>query len=270
MKKEEIITPFLKWAGGKRWLVQQYPDLFPKRYNRFIEPFIGGGSVFFSLRPQEAIISDINSELIEAYILIRDNWEALEELLEQHEEYHSTQYYYQIRASRPRSPLKRAARFIYLNRTCWNGLYRVNRFGDFNVPVGTKVNVILETDDFEETSNALKRAQISCCDFEETISRASAGDFLFVDPPYTVSHNKNGFIKYNESLFSWADQERLCNSIRSAIKRNVKVLLTNAAHESIFELYTGIGSLKVIHRESIISGKNQGRGKFGEAVIQCF
>ena len=265
----QIVPPF-KWAGGKRWLVQQYRNFFPKSYNNFIEPFFGGGSVFFALQPRKAVVSDINRDLIEAYICIRDYWGELEELLELYHDHHSEEFFYQVRASKPRSLLRRAARFIYLNRTCWNGLYRVNKRGEFNVPVGTKSNVILDSDDFEAVSAALKNASISCCDFADTIKKASPGDFLFIDPPYTVNHNKNGFLKYNESIFSWEDQERLRRLVKSAIDRQVKVLITNAAHESVFELYHGIGKLHVVQRESVISGANKGRGSFGEAIIQCY
>lgn len=169
-----------------------------------------------------------------------------------------------------RTPESRAAQFIYLNRTCWNGLYRVNLEGKFNVPIGTKQNVILETDDFEATSRLLVGAELVCGDFEKVISRAGENDFVFVDPPYTVKHNYNGFIKYNESIFSWDDQVRLRDSVKTASNRGAKVLVTNACHESIRDIYEDIGELIVLDRASVIAGKSTARGRYEEMVIKCF
>ena len=192
-----MVQPFLKWAGGKRWLVQNHSDLFPNKFNRYIEPFLGSAAVFFHLQPNEAILSDANGRLIETYQSIKENYKLVEKYLRQHQRAHSNEHYYETRAKLFHSKFTRAAQFIYLNRTCWNGLYRENKKGIFNVPIGTKTNVLLRTDDFAAVSNILNNATLKNQDFEKTISLAEEGDFIFVDPPYTVAHNNNGFVKYN-------------------------------------------------------------------------
>src|ERR1035441_7301490 len=136
--RERMIEPFLKWPGGKRWLVHQYPSLFPLRYERYIEPFLGGGSVFFHLAPSRAILADTNPELINAYRCLKKDAEAIQRRLAGLQCKHGEKFYYSIRASRPTSNMEKAVRFLYLNRTCFNGIYRVNLKGDFNVPIGTK------------------------------------------------------------------------------------------------------------------------------------
>ena len=212
-KTQPEIIPFLKWAGGKRWFIFQHKDLFPQQFGTFFEPFLGSAAVFFELKPKKAKLSDVNSDLINVYQVIKTDWNALRKQLVKHQRWHSTEYYYNVRAQVPRTPITRAAKFIYLNRTCWNGLYRVNRKGQFNVPIGTKSSVILGTDNFQELSTILKSATTDTMDFERAIDTAQENDFAFIDPPYTVKHNHNGFIKYNERLFSWEDQVRLRDSI---------------------------------------------------------
>ena len=221
---ESEIKPFLKWAGGKRWLVVQHLSIFPSQFDRYIEPFLGSGAVFFHLRPQNAILSDINKELIETYTAIQEDWESVFCELKKHHRNHCKEYYYRIRSSNPKTPYTRSARFIYLNRTCWNGLYRVNLKGEFNVPIGTKQAVILEKDDFFEVSKILQHAEIKCDDFETVIDEAGKGDLLFVDPPYTVKHSDNGFIKYNEDLFHWDDQVRLSMCLCRAKERGADIM----------------------------------------------
>lgn len=271
LNSDEIrCVPFLKWAGGKRWLVAQHPNLFPKSWNRLIEPFVGSGAVFFGLMPAHAILSDKNERLIESYFAIKENWREVGELLRRHQAKHSNAYYYEMRAKKFRKPESRAAQFIYLNRTCWNGLYRVNKKGEFNVPVGTKQDVVLATDDFEEVSKRLQGAVLMAGDFESAMSQARKGDFVFVDPPYTVKHNLNGFVKYNEHIFSWEDQLRLRESVKDAKARGAYVFVTNACHESIFSLYEDIGEIRVLNRASVISGKASARGRYEEVVIKCF
>jgi DNA adenine methylase len=260
---------FLKWAGGKRWLINKSGELLPdmKLTNRYIEPFLGGGSMYFHLEPNVALLSDINEDLINAYAILRDNWYDLFQMLKKYQKQHSHDFYYRIRSSKPRSPICKAARLIYLNRTCWNGLYRVNKKGEFNVPIGTKTTVILSNDDFERLSNLLKKADLEVCDFEATINKAEENDFIFIDPPYTVKHNLNGFIKYNETIFSWQDQVRLRNSITKAISRGAKVLVTNANHKSIEELYEGCGKMYLLNRASVIAGNAEARGIYSELAI---
>lgn len=207
-------APFLKWAGGKRWLASSNLLPVPDQYDRYIEPFLGGGAVFFRLAPKRALLSDINAELINLYQAVRDHPEQLEARLKAHQSHHCEQYFYAVRKTVPRAHIDQAARTLYLNRTCWNGLYRVNLRGEFNVPIGTKTSVIMQGESFEKLSQALHGVEIVCRDFEESIATAEKGDFVFVDPPYTVKHNLNGFLKYNEQIFGWADQVRLHSSVR--------------------------------------------------------
>lgn len=266
--REDNQRPFLKWAGGKRWLVEKYSHIFPAFAGRYFEPFLGSGSVFFYLSPKKAILSDINSDLIETYKAIKDNWLQVLKHLELHKNKHSDLYYYDLRGSCPKTPSARAARFIYLNRTCFNGLYRVNRDGRFNVPRGTRNSVIYATDQFDIISKVLQEVELNTCDFEQSIDRAGKGDLVFADPPYTVCHNNNAFIKYNERLFSWDDQVRLANCLKKATDRGAKVIATNASHPSVIELYKDSFDLKQIYRKSLISAGRQFRGNHEELLIE--
>jgi len=264
------MEPFLKWAGGKRWLTPKLNDIFPDGIimNNYYEPFLGGGAIFFHLQPQKGCLSDINADLINTYIEVRDNWADLVDILFNYDKKHSKEFYYQIRSSKPRSSLKKAARFIYLNRTCWNGLYRVNKKGEFNVPIGTKNKVVFDDENFKEISLLLNSMEIETCDFEKTITKAKEGDFVFIDPPYTVKHNFNGFIKYNENIFSWEDQVRLSVCIKKAITRGVTILLLNADHHSIKMLYKDVGSKILVKRASVIAGNSNARGIYNELAIK--
>ena len=271
MKEErEQIVPFLKWAGGKRWFNHLYSDLFPGKFRRYCEPFLGSAAVYFHLQPQTAVLSDINRSLIGAYEAIRDDWQRVERILRRHQLLHSDDYYYFVRNQSCASRFERAARFIYLNRTCWNGLYRVNQEGRFNVPRGTKDSVILPTDQFKETAKSLQNADLECCDFEESINKVGRDDFVFIDPPYTVKHNFNGFIKYNERLFSWLDQERLHACAKAAVSRGAKVIVTNANHESVWELYSDFPQKIIAPRESVLAADKSSRNRVQELIIRSW
>lgn len=265
--EKPAITPFLKWAGGKRWLIGRHPQLFPKTFHAYYEPFLGSGAIFFSLRPARGRISDANPELINLYKAIKSSPSSVRRALKKHDNAHSDSYYYKVRSSEPAYTVGQAARTLYLNRSCWNGLYRVNRKGEFNVPRGTKNAILLPTDDFLEASRSLHRISIACCDFSETLALAKRGDFAFIDPPYTVSHNNNGFIKYNESIFTWKDQLRLGEEVKRAAKKGVKLLVTNADHGPIRALYSELGHIHSLPRASIISGENKGRRGTTEMIV---
>lgn len=262
------LPPFLKWAGGKRWFVNKYADIFPEKYKLYVEPFLGSGAVFFGLSPSHGILSDKNSELIQCYKEIKRVPREISDLLHLHQKLHSDDYYYEIRAASFSSSVEMAARFIYLNRTCWNGLYRVNKSGVFNVPKGTKSNVLISTDDFVSVAKMLKNFELMDLDFEPVIDASTKGDLLFVDPPYTVKHNYNGFIKYNQQLFSWDDQVRLKDALLRAKRRGVFVVATNANHESIKDLYGDGFSLVEVERASVIAGRSMFRGKYEELIIR--
>lgn len=271
--RTERIAPFLKWPGGKRWFVCNHADLFPTEYETYIEPFLGAGSVYFYLSPQKALLGDINAELINAYQAIKRNWREIKVSLRYHQRRHiedADGYYYEMRDKGPGNAITRASRLIYLNRTCFNGIYRVNLNGEFNVPRGTKDSVVFETDDFESMSKQLSKAALIAGDFERLVDRAKRNDFVFCDPPYTVRHNCNGFRKYNEVLFSWSDQERLAQALKRAALRGVKVMCTNADHDSIHTLYDHqIFDLKVVSRQSTISADSDSRRGFEELVIRA-
>lgn len=263
-----VATPFLKWAGGKRWLIARHLNLFPKTYSQYIEPFLGGGAVFFHLKPKSCILADKNDELIDVYRAIREDWQGIVDALHDYQSKHNLEHYYYIRSNEPISLTEKAARFIYLNRTCWNGLYRVNRNGKFNVPIGTKTRIISDDDDFAAVAEMLKNAELIHSDFEVIIARAKKNDFVFIDPPYTVKHNNNGFIKYNESLFSWDDQVRLRDSAAMAVSRGAQVLITNAAHDSVEQLYSDkIFSISRLTRHSVLSGNTKDRKPCEELII---
>lgn len=266
---ENTTLPFLKWAGGKRWLTGRIRELAPRHYNRYFEPFLGSGAAFFALEPNDAVLSDLNSDLINCYLAIRDRTESVESLLEEHQSNHSKAYYYWMRSQQFAGQAERAAQFIYLNRTCWNGLYRVNRKGKFNVPIGTKTAVLMDTDEFEWTAELLRSCEIICSDFETTIDHAQEGDFIFVDPPYTVRHNLNGFIKYNERLFSWADQVRLKDALKRAVGRGAHILATNANHQSVHELYSEFQNRRIVSRMSVLAGDASYRSSIDELLIQA-
>lgn len=262
-----MVSPMLKWAGGKRWLVTGDRLPKPSKYNRYVEPFLGSGAVFFHLLPHAAILSDLNADLINLYKVVRDKPLEFEERMRAHQVMHSKEYYYQIRGQTCLEPEAAAARFLYLNRTCWNGLYRVNKRGEFNVPIGTKQTVVMDTDDFVAVSDALKKAKLRNDDFEAIVDETKEGDFLFVDPPYTVQHNFNGFLKYNEKIFSWQDQMRLRDALHRASERGVSIVLTNADHESVRELYVSTFEYQKLARQSILAGNSSKRGSTTEAIF---
>lgn len=259
--------PFLKWAGGKRWFISNYKYVLPEFDGKYIEPFLGSGVVFFYLTPKDGILADLNEDLITTYQVIQADHENLQrELLSLRS---NDIDYYDVRKWNPLEKVKQAARFIYLNRTCWNGLYRVNMEGGFNVPRGTKNIEDYPVDDFSAIAEALKHIKIRHSDFKKTIGYARRGDLIFADPPYTVRHNFNGFVKYNEKIFSWENQVELSKSLTKAAQRGCKIVSTNANHSSVRELYNqDLFIIQEVVRYSSISSKTSTRNKFKEIIIQ--
>lgn len=261
------MKPFIKWAGGKRWLLDGHGLQLPVYQGRYFEPFLGGGAVFFHAAPKNAVLSDTNPRLMNVYRAIRSDWTLVHRELKRLQRLHSKEFYYEERSRTRRTLHTEAAQFLYLNRTCFNGLYRENLAGQFNVPMGTKTQVLMPDDDFEAASSTLKSAELKTCDFEETLSDARAGDLVFLDPPYTTAHNMNGFVKYNQKIFSWDDQKRLRDCVEGLVSRGVKVVMTNANHNSIWDLYSNLGAPEIVSRASVISGKNSSRGSTDEALF---
>jgi DNA adenine methylase len=256
--------PFLKWTGGKRWLADTVAEMLPERRGRYFEPFLGGASVFFYLKPWPATLSDVNKELINVYRQVRDNLPEVIERLRKLTIDAGT--YAKVRESRPRTPVTKAVRLLYLNRTAFNGIYRVNRSGQFNVPFGCKVGTVLCNDKLlQSASRTLQNRIVACSDFEAMIDSAVRHDIVYADPPYTTRHDNNGFRRYNESLFTWSDQERLSESCVRAVGRGVSVIVSNAAHKEIGRLYKDFQS-KTVSRYTGISGSTYGRGVVSEKL----
>lgn len=260
--------PFLRWAGGKRWLVKSIRRLtheYPvKRYH---EPFLGGGSVFFALQPDHASLSDLNDELITTYKAVQGNCNEVIRILQKCE--FSAECYYDMRDYLPQNSVETAARFIYLNKASFNGIYRVNKAGKYNVPYGKNDNVSINFELLEKDSEALAGVNLSACDFTQTISNIRSSDLVFLDPPYTVSHNRNGFIQYNKRLFDLQDQIRLRAYIEDIKEIGAFFIMTNANHDSIREIFNGVsdnGPVEV-ERFSGLGGKNAARCRQSELMF---
>src|SRR5579883_2646132 len=215
--------PFLKWAGGKGQLIQQYIAHFPAQFSTYYEPFLGGG-VFFHLLPPRSRLMDINPELVNVYCCVRDQVEALIDCLKVHRDRHCADYYYQIRAQADGSPIERAARLIYLNKTCFNGLYRENSKGQFNVPIGRYANpTICDSELLYATSLALRSSRIQLSPFESVLDDAhSSQDFVYLDPPYHPISATSKFTAYNRYAFTQDDQIRLHDVFVKLARRDRK------------------------------------------------
>lgn len=258
--------PFLRWAGGKNWLTKYLPLLIGDLdYNDYHEPFLGGGSVFFNLLPNNPHLSDSNEELINCYIGLRDNSNQVIEQLSKW--IVSEEDYYKIRKLSPTSAPIKSARFIYLNRTSYNGIYRVNKDGHYNVPYGHNDLYKFDFDRLINASNALQNVDIQCLDYLLALDKVKTNDLVFIDPPYTVSKDKNGFIQYNQKLFSIEDQFKLRQAIDRLNSIGAYFILTNAAHEKIAEIFDGIGVRYELNRNSLLGGKNAKRQQIQEYVF---
>lgn len=266
--KEERIKPFLRWAGGKSWFIDHLTDLLDgHEFTNYYEPFLGGGSIFFSINVTGAVatLSDANRELIDTYIAIRDDVETVIKHFATYE--NTSEFYYKLRAKEPTDPAERAARFIYLNHTSYNGLYRVNRQGKYNVPFGNRKSDTIDVEEIRKASRALAGVNLISGDFENRSDVIQEGTLVFLDPPYTVSHNDNGFIQYNQSIFSIEDQERLAQYIQFIMDRGAYFILTNAAHNAIREIFADCGRSMLVERQSLIGGKKAKRGLTSELVF---
>lgn len=265
--------PFLKWAGGKSRLIQQYIPFFPKDYNNYYEPFLGGGAVFFYLQPIAAVLTDINSELITTYRCVRDNVEELICLLKEHQIKHNRDYYYHIRANSGGSDLEKAARLIYLNKTCFNGLYRVNSQGQFNVPLGRYENPnICPENLLRAASAALSTSQIKQADFTDVLNQAtSSEDFVFCDPPYHPISNTSYFTGYNGNSFGEKEQELLRDTCAELASRGVKVMICNSDCALIRNLYKQIDfNIYPIAASRSINSNIKRRGIIYELLITSY
>lgn len=261
-------APFLKWAGGKRQLVSKIAEHFPKKFKTYAEPFIGGGAFFFHLRPKHAILSDINSELINCYRVVRDTPAELIEALKKH--IYESDYYYRVRSEKPEklSAVEQAARTIYLNRVGFNGLYRVNSKGEFNVPFGKYTNPrIVNEENLYACSTALKGIILENIPFQDFPWEIfAAGDFVYFDPPYVPLTKTSNFTDYTKEGFGPVEQEKLAQIYHDLDKRGVQVMLSNSGTELVEKLYKGF---KIVECKipRFINSKATNRGSVTEYVV---
>ena len=264
-------APFLKWAGGKRRLLKQYTDFFPSvdSINHYYEPFIGSGAVFFHLQPKNSILSDRNARLIELYQMIQADVDGVIDALQPHQ--NELDYYYHVRGQDPQTltAVQRAARLIYLNKTCYNGLYRENRRGQFNVPFGRYVNpTICDEDRLRAASAALQGVTLKTGDFADVLADAAPNDFVYLDPPYVPLSTTSSFTSYNQHGFGEADQRRLADTIAQLTELGCDVMLSNSSAPLVYELYdNGRYHLHEISARRNINSKANGRGPVKELLI---
>jgi DNA adenine methylase len=264
------MIPFLKWAGGKRQLLPELRKHMPPRFDRYYEPFVGGGALFFELAtnrvPLEAVIGDTNLELIRTYRAVRNDVESVVDCLKLYK--NSESLFYEARANPPVDDVEFAAWFIYMNKVCFNGLYRVNKKGEFNVPFGKYANPkICDEETLRACSVALQDVRIVPWQFEQTVEDASKGDFVYFDPPYVPVTVTSNFTSYTKDGFSSADHQRLADCARDLKRRGVFVVLSNSQCSAIHELYAGWEIIEVDARRAINS-KGSKRGVVKEVIIK--
>ncbi|MBR4830100.1 MAG: Dam family site-specific DNA-(adenine-N6)-methyltransferase [Muribaculaceae bacterium] len=260
------LHPFLRWAGGKKWLVRRINDTLDiNSYSSYHEPFVGGGAMLFHLQPKKAYISDMNEQLMLTYLNIKDHIDDVIALIDGYGIGEAA--YYDVRKIRTNNPIEKAAQFIYLNQMSYNGIYRVNSAGDYNVPWGKRINYQFDFDNLRKVSKYLKHVRIESMDFEGCLKRIRKNALVFLDPPYTHSKIENGFIQYNQKTFTLDDQKRLSIMIDKIKSRGAFYILTNADHVVIREVFDKGDRVIPITRISGIGGKNAQRGQYEECIF---
>lgn len=267
------MLPFLKWAGGKRWLVPLIIGAVP-RHKVYYEPLVGSGALFFALAPERAVLSDSNAELMNCYHQIKRRCREVVMVLKHLKSSKKDYYLVRDRFNSDTDPVRRAANLIYLNKMSWNGLYRVNGDGMFNVPVRdlsvARPPKIFDAEQLQAASRVLRNAELLCGDFEASIAGATRGDFVYFDPPYITTHLNNGFVRYNSKLFGVGDELRLAAAATRLARRGVHVMVSNAAHPSIREQYDGHFLKREFVRLSLIAADPAHRRRFRELVASTF
>ncbi len=273
-KLKEETYPIVKWVGGKRQLMFELIKNMPKSYNRYFEPFIGGGALFFELQPDNAYISDMNEELINLYQIVKDNVDELIDDLSKHEV--SKEYFLEIRnidrteKYAELSNVERASRFIYLNRTCFNGMYRVNSKGEFNVPFGHYKNPrIIDENNLLNCSELLKKTEIKCADFTEILTKVKKGDFVYFDPPYVPLNETSSFTSYTKDGFDIDMQFKLRDVCDELDSMSVKFMLSNSDTKLVNELYSNY-KIKKVFASRQINANADGRGKITEVLVRNY
>lgn len=276
-KTTKKAKPFLKWVGGKGQLLEQFESLLPKKYNSYFEPFLGGGAVFFSVNPKKAHINDINETLVNAYSYIKNDVEKLIKSLKKLEkEFHSKdnelrkEFYYSLREkynSLPQDDFKRSLYFLFFNKTAFNGVYRENSKGGFNVPIGSYKNPkIVDEENLRAVSEMLSNTKITSGSFADAVKNAKAGDFVYFDPPYHPLSETSSFTSYSKDSFSKDDQIKLRDLFMDLDKKGVYVMLSNSSAPFIQEIYSGYRQIPVFANR-MINSKADKRGKISEVVI---
>ena len=277
MAKNKLVAPVVKWVGGKRQLLSEISPLLPKRITSYCEPFLGGGAVLFSIQPSKAIVNDLNSDLITVYEVIRDDVEELIDNLKKHE--NSLEYFYTIRdmdrnkeTYAAMSKVERASRLIYLNKTCFNGLFRVNSSGEFNSPFGHYKNPnIVNEPVLRAVNKYFSSSNITFCneDFAVTLGRISKGSFVYLDPPYDPVSDTANFTGYNRGGFDRNEQIRLKQCCDELTQRGVKFMLSNSATTFIKELYKDY-DISIVQAKRAINSDASKRGAIEEVLIRNY
>lgn len=274
MPKNKLVAPVLKWVGGKRQLLDKLIPLFSKRIIRYCEPFVGGGAVLFELQPKRAYINDINPELINVYEVIRDNVDELIEELAKHK--NESKYFYEVRdwdrnkeKYNSLSKVERASRIIFLNKTCYNGLYRVNNAGEFNTPFGHYKNPnIVNAPVLRAVHNYFKEAdiQFTSIDYAEVLATLDRGTFVYLDPPYDPVSSSSSFTGYAKGGFNRDEQIRLRECCDDLTRRGIKFMLSNSATDFIKEQYKDYRIITIQAKRSVNSVASK-RGNVDEVVV---
>jgi DNA adenine methylase len=277
--KNTLVVPVVKWVGGKRQIIDEIIKYVPDSFSTYYEPFLGGGAVLFELQPKKAFVNDINEELMNIYEVIKDNVDELIEGLKRHKIKNDKAYFYEIRElDRDReqynllTPVERASRIIYLNKTCYNGLFRVNKSGEFNAPFGNykNPNIVNETT-LRAVSAYFNKAKIrfTCQDFEDALKWSRKGAFVYLDPPYDPVSETASFTGYDKGGFDHNEQIRLKKTCDKLNKKGIKFLLSNSATDFIMDLYQDY-KIEVIQAKRAINSKADRRGNVDEVLVMNF
>lgn len=268
----EPAAPILKWVGGKRRLLHELGARMPSSFGRYFEPFLGGAALFFRTAPKRAVLGDSNADLINTYRCVRSDVDKVARKLARHKRLHCEEYYYQVREkwnerSSRQSDIDRAAQFLYMNKTCFNGVYRVNSQGGFNVPIGRYTNpAIYDLASLRMASRALQKARLCTAHYGDVVANAKAGDFVYLDPPYHPLTSTANFTSYTSSSFGVDEQRELVDVANGLAERGCAVLLSNSDTPLIRELYKGWNIDTVMCGRSI-SSKATARGAVAEVMI---
>ncbi|WP_159583556.1 DNA adenine methylase [Streptococcus halichoeri] len=278
MKKNILVAPVLKWVGGKRQLIEDISPLIPKQISTYVEPFVGGAAILFHLQPKKAIINDFNDELMNVYQVIKEDPNGLIKILEKHKEANSEEHYYETRALDRTSDYEnlskeeKAGRILYLNKTCYNGLFRVNSSGQFNAPYGKYKNPAIVNDvTIKAVSNYFNSANIKFLngDYKEALKGLRKGTFVYFDPPYMPVSSSSNFTGYTENGFGYEKQVELRDECLKLNKRGIKFLQSNSYTPEILELYSdsSVFTIKVVQAKRSINSKSDKRGEISEVLI---